>query len=160
MSRKGYTLGSKYFKTKKAITDYFKDYLKNNQVDTYLEDEHLEVMQDLIKWHPMYENDWGDEFKTGCGDYGEKNFNVCNKNGDWWCFSYYKCISKSTKENNQRLNVINASRFAIQSQVDDFLESKEIENDDGIVKYLCEIDQKLYEYLLILLVIENIQILN
>ena len=133
-----YTLGNKEFKNKDAIKKYFQEYHNKYSIGTILNGEYKDVMIDLVKWHPNYD-DWNIngpvEFKIHYDCFGNKNYRMMS-NGEWndESFSYIKCIRKPTKENNHRRNVISASRNAIMSQIEEYRNSQCTQQG-----YLCEI---------------------
>lgn len=130
-----YTLGAKEFKTKNAITAYFRNYLKTHDEGNTLSGEAYDIMADLIQWHPEYNANWGNNFSVGKSVYGDKNFIV---NGE--TYSYLKCIKGGTSEQNHRFNVIRACRYAIKSQTIEYLDDNEVSEN----LYLCEISGECY----------------
>ena len=133
-----HTFGPKTFKTKKEIKDYFRDYLKAGSVGDELAKEHLNVMKDLIKCHPEYDEIWGDRFKIGIGKCNTKNYHVYDGE-TWWTFSYLKCIKAGNKNKNHTFNIARAARECIRDQISEYLVKMEFNE-----KYLCEIDKKHY----------------
>ena len=120
---KPYVLGKQTFSTKSAIKTYFQDFYRDHSVGTLLPREQRRVMRDLITWHPNYD-EWNVDrrvkFKIGKDDYGSKNFLVRNTEKEWEVFSYNKCIAAQSKEKNQRKTVIQAARWAIKEQINEF----------------------------------------
>ncbi len=137
-----YIIGTKTFKTKDDIKQYFKKYHDTNPVGTILQGEYKAVMTDLIKWHPLYD-DWNimnePEFKINLDFYKNKNYS-CLNNGLWNVFSYIKCIKGGSIENNHYHNVVRAARNAIQEDIMKFRVSN-INNG----YYTCEICKNEYK---------------
>jgi hypothetical protein len=94
-----YILGSKVFANKNAIKTYFQDYYKENDVGTALEGEYKAVMTDLIRRHPTYDDTWSNEFTIGLDDWE------------------HKCILGHSPAKNQKKNVQDSTRVAIESQI-------------------------------------------
>ena len=124
-----YTLGGRVFATKKAIKSYFQDYYRSNDVGTALEGEYKAVMADLIRRHPLYDATWSTDFTIGLDDWGHKNF----KSGDY-TFSYNTCIEGQSLFKNQKKNVQNSARAAIESQIHKHRHKSRIAG-----MYLCDV---------------------
>lgn len=139
-----YNLGNNKFRTKKEIVAYVKNILHINCDGYLLEGEELEVMKDLIQWHPKYDPAWGNEFKIEDNARGSKNFMIKDIDSQWWDFSFYKCIARQNKQQNHRKNVIRTFRETIREQIYEFKDSKKC-YVDGKVMYTCEIDGKMYD---------------
>ena len=110
-----YQLGNSTFSNQKAIRTYFQNYYRANSVGTVLQGDHNAVMIDLIKRHPEYDETWANEFTIGVDAWGAKNFQCGNIT-----FSYNKCILSQSKEKNQKKNVQNSARVAIECQIPSF----------------------------------------
>ena len=125
-----YNLGNKYFKKKSEITDYVKTLLNRLSIGQQILGDDLELITDLLSWHPEYESIWIVENKITVepNDFGHRQFML---NGE--PFSYPKCIRSGNKEMNTRHNVLRACRRAIQCQIDGYLEKR---NQNGF--YTCE----------------------
>ena len=131
-----FALGSKEFRTKKEIQNYFKKYHDSRKVGTVLQGEQLSVMEDLIRRHPTYdEMSLPDDlkFRIWSDPYKNKTYQVRGHH-EWEVFSYLKCIKGATKSKNHRSNVISAARREIRDQIVAFRKAKEIDN-----LYICEI---------------------
>ena len=138
-----YSLGNKTFKTKKTIIEYFQKYHNSNDIGTILDEEHHNVMRDLIKWHPEYD-EWNIsdtsniKFKINIDDYKNKFYEIWN-NDKWIFYSYLKCIKSDNKKKNHEINCLNAFRVAIKPQIDKFKEDNkiltEIDDIEGIPIY-------------------------
>jgi frataxin-like iron-binding protein CyaY len=107
-----YTLGGKVFNNQKEIKLYFQNYYRENDVGTILEGEYAAVMTDLIKRHPNYDDTWSNKFTIGLDGWNTKNFQSGERQ-----FSYNKCIVGASPSKNQKKNVQNSARVAIEDQI-------------------------------------------
>ena len=137
-----YFIGTQKFKTKDEIRKYFKNYHDNTQVGTILQGGYKAVMNDLIKWHPEY-NNWNittePEFKINLDFYKNKNYS-CLNNGLWNVVSYIKWIKGGSIENNHYHNVVKSARKAIE---DDIIAFRVSNCNNGY--YKCEICKNEYK---------------
>jgi hypothetical protein len=138
-----YVLGPKRFKKKSDITSYVKHILNTSKTETIIQGEGSEVLKDLVKWHARYDENWGNQFKTVSNTRNQKNFMIKSKDGQWWDFSYYKCIAKSTLQKNVKNDVIRLFRDSIKYQINEFRNKHILNTEDG-ERYKCSIDGKLY----------------
>ena len=138
-------LGNKPFRTKKLIIEYFQQYHNTNDNGTILDDEHHNVMFDLLKWHPIYKK-WNISptsniiFKLGIDDYNNKFYEYWT-DGQWHSFSYLTCIKSESEEKYHKSNCISAFRDAIRPQIVKFREENNVCCNCGVFENL-EVDHK------------------
>lgn len=119
------------FKTKKALTEYVRELIKDYDVGDYLYNNDFIFMMELLKNHDDYEN------KVGCGVVGiVVNSDNGRKGNKYFClvredqsttdFSWVKCINKCKNTQKDKFN--KACRFAITEQILNYRESQRIGN--------------------------------
>lgn len=140
-----YILGNRNFRTKKLITEYFQSYHNANDSGTILDDEHHDVMFDLLKWHPIYYK-WNIlptskiVFKLNIDDYKNK-FYVFLHDGQIKSFSYLICIRRPTEEQYHKKNCKDAFRYSIRPQIIKFREDNDVCCNCGSIENI-DVDHK------------------
>jgi hypothetical protein len=131
--------GGKNFKTKTSLQAYCKYVLNNANVNTLLEGEWEQVLNDVLKMHLCFEGKTkGQAFRIGVRKCSinprNRQFYILRSDGTDTDFSYYKAISES-KDNLVRLK--ETLRASIKEQVVDFKESYFVKNQDRQGYVIC-----------------------
>lgn len=133
-----YFAGGLGFKTKKDLQMYCKDILNSYENDT-LEGEDFELVNDVFKMHPRYEqkvNGCSDKIRVETSEVNalQNQFMVYRSDGVVLDFSYYKAISGYSYETKVKETL----RSVIIDQQNSFRKNFILENMDRKGYILCE----------------------
>ena len=142
-----YELGNEKFKTKKDMTNYFRDYKNLHDTGTVLSEPHHTTMFYLLQRHPEYEEwSYGNlelsdfEFKIiSDSKWNTKGFSVCDGNRTW-NFSYLTCIKGCNKDQNNKRKVNIAARGSIAQQINKYRDSQQL----TCGKFKCSLNGEFY----------------
>lgn len=130
--------GGKKFKTKQTLINYCKYVLNNADIDSFLEGEWFNVINDVLKMHDCYQGKTkNQEYKLGVRQcfINPKNrqFFIESSDGSDTDFSYYKALTSTSKQTR----IKQALRSIIKDQVIDFKDNYFLQYQDKRGYVIC-----------------------